>query len=572
MSANYIFLRSSSLKGLVPARSNGTDAVDQYGEIVAEIAVRCGPQAAGLFAEPIRPKSPDPANPTISWYTDQDGAVAELVALDELQRKQAVEKLRAKVQALDPLLKDEHVGPRLASWLNLSSPRDVLVVGGNPVLINWGFLPEQVAQSETWRSAHFEETLGRYLPGLARPPFAPADFERASAATAAVGAAAAPTNTVAPSVASGPAGVAATSTVPAVTTTRPWIAPLVASGLALLVLLILLIPGVLVYPNPEAGAAARSNELEALKAHNQTLDERLRLLREGTSERVCRAPDPAGSGPTLNPTELLPRPIDRVQVEPPNAGNAPQPAMPLVQLLDAAVVFVIGLPTEQARGQAGGVNTGTGFFISDRHIVTNRHVVRGADPNRIFFTNRALGRVQTAKVIAESQLGTPEEPGTDLAVLETEPVPQRIFLKLGPMPAKQTDVVAVGYPGFVIGSDTGLKKLIEGDINSAPDSQHTRGIVTSVTAMGERGFPVITHSAQIAEGNSGGPLTDLCGRVVGVNTWYRSNRSGPQAVNMAQGPDTVREFLQAKGIAFQTDAQPCSPAAVAQAPPPGGNR
>ena len=119
MSANYIFLRSSSLKGLVPARSNGTDAVDQYGEIVAEIAARCGPQAADLFAEPIRPKSPDPANPTISWYTDQDGAVAELVALDELQRKQAVEKLRAKVQALDPLLKDEHVGPRLASWLNL---------------------------------------------------------------------------------------------------------------------------------------------------------------------------------------------------------------------------------------------------------------------------------------------------------------------------------------------------------------------------------------------------------------------------------------------------------------------
>jgi S1-C subfamily serine protease len=90
--------------------------------------------------------------------------------------------------------------------------------------------------------------------------------------------------------------------------------------------------------------------------------------------------------------------------------------------------------------------------------------------------------------------------------------------------------------------------------------------------MGERGFPVITHSAQIAEGNSGGPLTDLCGRVVGVNTWYRSNRSGPQAVNMAQGPDTVREFLQAKGIAFQTDAQPCSPAAVAQAPPAGGGR
>src|SRR5262249_23918381 len=135
---------------------------------------------------------------------------------------------------------------------------------------------------------------------------------------------------------------------------------------------------------------------------------------------------------------------------------------------------------------------------------------------------------------------------------------------------KQTDVVAVGYPGFVIGSDTGLKKLLDGDINSAPDSQDTRSIVTSVTAMGERGFPVITHSAQIAEGNSGGPLTRLCDRLVGVNTWYGSNRSGPQSVNMAQGPDTVREFLQAKGIAFQTDTQPCSPAAVAQAPPPAG--
>src|SRR5262249_37313618 len=139
---------------------------------------------------------------------------------DELQRKQAVEKLRAKVQALDPLLKDELLGRRLASWLNLSSSRDVLVVGGNPVLINWGFLPEQVAQSETWRSAHFEETLGRYLPGWARPPFAASDFAAAPAATEAGRTAAAPADavaagTVAPSSAPGPAGAAATSTVPA---------------------------------------------------------------------------------------------------------------------------------------------------------------------------------------------------------------------------------------------------------------------------------------------------------------------------------------------------------------------
>src|SRR5262249_16180506 len=69
-------------------------------------------------------------------------------------------------------LRDPMIGPAVSSWLNLSSPSDILSIGGEPVLVDWGFLPKAISATDPAQlSQHFARTLGRYFsPTVALPP------------------------------------------------------------------------------------------------------------------------------------------------------------------------------------------------------------------------------------------------------------------------------------------------------------------------------------------------------------------------------------------------------------------
>jgi len=160
-----------------------------------------------------------------------------------------------------------------------------------------------------------------------------------------------------------------------------------------------------------------------------------------------------------------------------------------------------GLPSVQ-RQQA----LGSGFVISKAgYIVTNYHVVQGAKQIEVSFSNNE--RVK-ARIV-----GT--DPSTDLAVLQVK-VSSRA---LTPLSLGNSDAVRVGDSVVAIGNPFGLDRTV------------TAGIVSALQRpiQAPNGFTidhVIQTDAALNHGNSGGPLIDAEGDVIGVNSQIETGSSG----------------------------------------------
>jgi Trypsin-like peptidase domain len=146
-------------------------------------------------------------------------------------------------------------------------------------------------------------------------------------------------------------------------------------------------------------------------------------------------------------------------------------------------------------------------------------------------------------------------------------VPQAPLMPIATNVERLSSVVAAGFPGIVTQADTAFTRLIQqGDISAVPQTVLTSGEVSSIQAdqMSQR----VTHTAAIAQGNSGGPLVDRCGRVVGVNSFRLPDRQMLASAFYALGPETLLTFLRANGISPATTADPCQPPAISITAPP----
>jgi S1-C subfamily serine protease len=165
-------------------------------------------------------------------------------------------------------------------------------------------------------------------------------------------------------------------------------------------------------------------------------------------------------------------------------------------ILQRTVPAVVAIVDDGGPGSGGAA--GTGFVVSkDGVIVTNNHVVEGADKIQAHFAD---GTRLDAKV-----LGT--APSSDLAVLQVEGS-NLATMELGDSDAVQVgdDVVAIGNALALEGGLSVTRGIVSGLHRDLPDGEGA--------SLGD----VIQTDAAINPGNSGGPLVDARGRVIGINT------------------------------------------------------
>jgi putative serine protease PepD len=165
---------------------------------------------------------------------------------------------------------------------------------------------------------------------------------------------------------------------------------------------------------------------------------------------------------------------------------------------------------------------GSGFvYDSAGRVVTNQHVVDGADSVTVTYSD---GTTRRARVVAT-------DPSTDIAVLEvTSPKADAAPLELA-----DSGAVRVGDGVVAIGSPFGLAGTV------------TSGIVSALHREidGADGAPIedaIQTDAAINHGNSGGPLLDAQGRVIGITSQIESDGGGNDGVGFAIPSNTVRRI------------------------------
>ena len=167
-------------------------------------------------------------------------------------------------------------------------------------------------------------------------------------------------------------------------------------------------------------------------------------------------------------------------------------------------------------GRSGGVEKresgalGSGFVVSeDGYIVTNNHVVSNADEIFVKFSD---GREYKTKLIGTS-------PEVDIAILKIE-----ANEKFKPLEFSDSDKIEIGQWSIAFGNPMGLNDSMTVGVISA-SGRSSLGI--------EEIENFIQTDAAINQGNSGGPLIDINGKVIGVNTAILSTSGGSVGLGFA---------------------------------------
>ena len=197
---------------------------------------------------------------------------------------------------------------------------------------------------------------------------------------------------------------------------------------------------------------------------------------------------------------------------------APAPAIAFdAKKADQSVIRVVVFEIKNGK-RTGTYSFGTGFVVDREYVVTNHHVTDDSSFTKDGGTSERVVVDGSTKNLRPAQLVW-HAPDLDLAVLKVPGLarPTLTLSSATPLdyPDKAAAVWAIGFPGIADRSISSETAFVHSTV--------TQGIVGKVV-MGRAGQkdrvrPIIQHNASINKGNSGGPLFDNCGVVVGVNTF-----------------------------------------------------
>jgi serine protease Do len=309
---------------------------------------------------------------------------------------------------------------------------------------------------------------------------------------------------------------------------------------------VLKIPGVL------------QNEVAALKETNDRLASGIAEVEALLKGDVCDPKRQAALEALLQKVEFAaqletpPSKIDEAaKATPASAAVASSSTLrndELVKQLRAQTVFILA-PT-------GGDNVtlGSGMVIAPGLVLTNRHVVAGSVGRDLVvmassLSDPLLGRVKVLS--AESTGNAGDNYSDDFALVTVSGPLTAPPLRMAGGVQPLDPVIAAGFPANVIQADQQFQDLQAGRAVGMPQVVLSRGDIRVVENQGGP-TPVVAHTAEISQGNSGGPLVNACGQLVGINTFGIRLPGQDRSSGFAIGDAAINRFLASQNVALET--------------------
>ena len=251
----------------------------------------------------------------------------------------------------------------------------------------------------------------------------------------------------------------------------------------------------------------------------------------------CGGGDDEGGGDAAQPAATVER-TTRVEVLKQAEGGGFDPEA-IFDRVGPGVVEVISIFREGEGGEDPQGGIGSGFILNERgEIATNAHVVTSGEGRSIKRAEEVYVKFPDDNQVAAKIVGY--DPNADVALLRLETLQG---LTLRPLPLGSSSEVRVGAPVVAIGSPFGEEQSLSVGVVSATDRA-----IQSLTGFDTLG--AVQTDAAINQGNSGGPLLDARGRVIGINAQIRTNSGGGEGVGYAVSVDQVKrsvDQIRAKG-------------------------
>ena len=174
----------------------------------------------------------------------------------------------------------------------------------------------------------------------------------------------------------------------------------------------------------------------------------------------------------------------------------------------------------------GAAASGSGFFVSNNgEIITNHHVIDQCKTVKVNFKGSAV----EAKTLAIDKVN-------DIAILKANIKPDKVYSVSNEDVSLLEDVIVAGYP---------LGKKVSSAIKTH------KGVVTSLAGAGDN-YSNFQTDATINQGNSGGPIMNQKGNVVGVAVANYGKKSGVESFNFGIKSSTLRAFANSNNVRFST--------------------
>jgi len=169
-------------------------------------------------------------------------------------------------------------------------------------------------------------------------------------------------------------------------------------------------------------------------------------------------------------------------------------------------------------------SSGTGFYVSSvGHIISNHHVVEDCNSVKLTFNGKEI----KADVLAVDKMN-------DLAILKADLKPSKIYTVATEDASLLEDIIIAGYP---------LGKRVSAAIKTS------KGSITALAGYGDN-YSEFQTDAALNQGNSGGPIMDQKGNVVGVAVANYGKKAGVESFNFGIKSSTLRTFANSNGLKF----------------------